>query len=180
MEEFFSPDEVRVFLSRCESDRQRVILFLVYNYGISIEEAIEIKAGQFMVKPDYILFNFTRKVTAKQHTYKIQGDNYRLFYRALNKLKDYEPILHKDKNLPISEAMVKKDLFDLAVIMNKKITPGQLFDSHLFWLFRRGVSFSQAVEEYGIAISGKPFKVWESAMVAKRLWPFLLEEKFTD
>jgi hypothetical protein len=71
--------------------------------------------------------------------------------------------------------MVKKDLFDLAVMMNKKITPGQVFDSHLFWLFRKGVSYSQAVEEYGIPLSGKSFKVWESAMVAKRLWPFLLE-----
>jgi hypothetical protein len=175
MEEFFSPDEVRLFMSRCESDRQRVILFLIYNYGISIEEAVQIKAGQFMVKPDYILLNFAREITAKQHTYKIQGENYRLFYRALNKLQAHEPLLHKDKNLPISEAMVRKDLFDLSIIMNRKIAPGQLFDSHLFWLFRRGVSFSQAVEEYGISISGKPFKVWERAMVAKRLWPFLLE-----
>jgi hypothetical protein len=175
MEEFFSPDEVRLFINRCESDRQRVILFLIYNYGISLEEAIEIKAGQFMVKPDYILFNFTRRITEKQHTYKIQGENYRLFRRALNKLQAHEPLLHKDKNLPISEAMVKKDLFDLAVTMNKKITPGQIFDSHLFWLFRKGITFSQAVEEYGIPLSGKPFKLWESAMVAKRLWPFLLE-----
>jgi len=175
MEEFFSPDEVRLFINRCESDRQRVILFLIYNYGISLEEAIEIKAGQFMVKPDYILFNFTRRITEKQHTYKIQGENYRLFRRALNKLQAHEPLLHKDKNLPISEAMVKKDLFDLAVTMNKKITPEQIFDSHLFWLFRKGITFSQAVEEYGIPLSGKPFKLWESAMVAKRLWPFLLE-----
>jgi transposase len=90
-------------------------------------------------------------------------------------LQDHEPLLHKDKNLPISDAMVKKDLFDLAVTMNRKITPGQLFDSHLYWLFRRGVSFAQAVEEYGISISGKPFKVWERAMLAGRLWPFLLE-----
>jgi len=175
MEEFFSPDEIRVFMSRCESDRQRIILFLIYNYGISLEESLEIKASQFMLKQDYILFNFTRKITTKQHTYKIQGDNYRLFYRVLNKLKDSEPLLHKDKNASISEGMVKKDVFDLAVIMNRKITPGQLFDSHLFWLFRKGVSFSQAVEEYGISISGKPFKVWESAMVAKKLWPYLLE-----
>jgi hypothetical protein len=175
MEEFFSPEEVRLFISRCESDRQRVILFLVYNYGLSLEEAIKLKAGQFMVKLDYILFNFTRKITQKQHTYKIQGENYRLIRRALNKLQDHEPLLHKDKNLPVSESMVKKDLFDLAVMMNKKITPGQVFDSHLFWLFRKGVSYSQAVEEYGIPLSGKSFKVWESAMVAKRLWPFLLE-----
>ena len=175
MEEFYSPEEIRLFISRCEADRQRIILFLIYNYGISIEEAIELKAGQFMVKADYILFNFTRKITSKQHTYKIQGENYRLFYRVLNKLQDHEPVLHKDKNLSISEAMVKKDLFDLAIVMNKKITPGQLFESHLFWLFRKGVSFSQAVEEYGIPISGKHFKVWESAIMAKRLWPFLLE-----
>jgi hypothetical protein len=175
MEEFFSPEEVRLFMSRCESDRQRVILFLIYNYGISLDEAIQIKAGQFMAKPDYILFNFTRRITLKQHTYKIQGENYRLMRRALNKLQAHEHLLHKDKNLPISEAMIKKDLFDLAVIINKKITPGQLFDSHLFWLFRKGVSYSQAVEEYGIPISGKPFKLWEGAMLAKRLWPFLLE-----
>ena len=175
MEEFFSPEEIRLFINRCEADRQRVILFLIYNYGISIEEALELKAGQFMVKQDYILFNFTRKITLKQHTYKIQGEGYRFFYRVLNKLQDHEPLLHKDKNLPISEAMIKKDLFDLAIIMNKKITPGQLFESHLFWLFRKGVSFSQAVEEYGIPISGKHFKVWESAIMAKRLWPFLLE-----
>ena len=175
MEKFFSPEEVRLFINRCESDRQRVILFLIYNYGISLEEAIDIKVGQFMVKPDYILFNFTRKITSKQHTYKIQGENYRIFYRAINKLQAHESLLHKDKNLPISEAMIKKDLFGLAVIMNRKITPTQLFDSHLFWLFRRGVAYSQAVEEYGIPLSGKPFKIWESAMVAKRLWPFLLE-----
>jgi hypothetical protein len=37
------------------------------------------------------------------------------------------------------------------------------------------VAYSQAVEEYGIPLSGKPFKIWENAMVAKRLWPFLLE-----
>jgi len=175
MDEFFSPEEMRLFISRCESDRQRVILFLIYNYGISIEEALEIKAGQFMVKPDYMLFNFTRKATLKQHSYKIHGENYRLFYRILSKLQNHEPLLHKDKNLSISEAIIKKDLFDLAVIMNKKITPGLLFESHLFWLFRRGVSYSQAVEEYGIPISGRYFKVWENAMVAKRLWPFLLE-----
>lgn len=175
MEEFFSPEEIRLFINRCESDRQRVILFLIYNYGILPGEAIGIKASQFMVKPDYILFNFTRKITSKQHTYKIHSENYRIFYRALNKLQAHEPLLHKDKNLPISEAMIKKDLFDLAVIMNRKITAPQLFDSHLFWLFRRGVAYSQAVEEYGIPLSGKPFKIWESAMVAKRLWPFLLE-----
>jgi hypothetical protein len=175
MDEFYSPEEIRLFLSRCESDRQKVVLFLIYNYGISIEEALEIKAGQFMVKPDYLLFNFTRRATLKQHTYKIQGENYRVFYRILYKLQDHEPILHKDKNLPVSEAAIKKDLFDLAVIMNKKITSEQLFESHLFWLFRRGVTYSQAVEEYGLPISGRYFKIWENAMVAKRLWPFLLE-----
>jgi integrase len=175
MEEFFSPDEIRALMSRCESDRQRVILFLLYNYGLTIDEALELKAGQFIVKPDLIRFNFTRKLTGKTHSYKIQFENYRLFYRVLNKLQDYEPLLHKDKNLPISDAMVKKDLFDMAVTLNRKITAGQLFDSHLYWLFRRGVSFSQAVEEYGIPLSGKPFKVWEEAMVAGRLWPFLLE-----
>lgn len=175
MDEFFSPEEIRLFMSRCESDRQKVILFLIYNYGITIQEALEIKAGQFMMKPDTILFNFTRNSTLRQHTYKIQGENYRLFYRILYKLQDHEPILHKDKNQPVSEAIIKKDIFDLAVVMNKKITFNQLFESHLFWLFRKGVSFSQAVEEYGIPISGRHFKVWESAMVAKRLWPFLLE-----
>ena len=175
MEEFFSPDEIRALMSRCESDRQRVILFLLYNYGLSIDEALELKAGQFIVKPDLIRFNFTRKLTGKTHSYKIQFENYRLFYRVLNKLQDYEPLLHKDKNLPISDAMVKKDLFDMAVTLNRKITAGQLFDSHLYWLFRRGVIFSQAVEEYGISLTGKPFKVWEDAMVAGRLWPFLLE-----
>ena len=175
MEEFFSPDEIRALMSRCESDRQRVILFLLYNYGLTIDEALELKAGQFIVKPDLVRFNFTRKLTGKTHSYKIQFENYRLFYRVLNKLQDYEPLLHKDKNLPISDAMVKKDLFDMAVTLNRKITAGQLFDSHLYWLFRRGVSFSQAVEEYGIPLSGKPFKVWEDAMVAGRLWPFLLE-----
>ena len=175
MEDFFSPEEIRALMSRCESDRQRVILFLFYNYGLTIEEALDVKAGQFMLKPDSVLFNFTRKQTGKTHTYKIQFDNYRLFYRVLNKLQDHEPLLHKDKNLAISDAMVKKDLFDMAVAMNRKITPGLLFDSHLFWLFRKGVSFAQAVEEYGISLSGKPFKVWESAMVTGRLWPFLLE-----
>ena len=175
MEEFFSPEEVRLFINRCESNRQRVILFLIYNYGILLEEAINIRAGQFMVKPDYILFNFTRSGTSKQHTYKIQNENYRIFYKALNKLQAHEPLLHKDKNQPVSEAMINKDLFDLAVIMNRKITASQLFDSHLFWLFRRGVAYSQAVEEYGIPLSGKPFRIWENAMVAKRLWPFLLE-----
>ena len=175
MEEYFSPEEIRALVVRCETDRQRVILFLLYNYGLTIDEALDLKAGQFMVKPDYVLFNFTRKNTGKVHTYKIQLDNYRLFYRILNKLQDHEPVLHKDKNLPISDAMVKKDLFDLAVTMNKKITPGQLFDSHLYWLFRRGVSFAQAVEEYGLTLSGKPFKVWENAMMTGRLWPVLLE-----
>ena len=175
MEEFFSPDEIRALMSRCESDRQRIILFLLYNYGLTIDEALDLKAGQFIVKPDLVRFNFTRKLTGKTHSYKIQFENYRLFYRVLNKLQDYEPLLHKDKNLPISDAMVKKDLFDMAVTLNRKITAGQLFDSHLYWLFRRGVGFSQAVEEYGIPLSGKPFKVWEDAMVAGRLWPFLLE-----
>ncbi len=128
-----------------------------------------------MVKPDYILFNFTRSETGKQHTYKIQNENYRIFYRALNKLQAHEPLLHKDKNQPVSETMANKDLFDLAIIMNRKITASQLFESHLFWLFRRGVTYSQAVEEYGIPLSGRTFKIWENAMVAKRLWPFLLE-----
>jgi integrase len=175
MEEFFSPEEIRALMSRCESDRQRIILFLLYNYGLTIDEALELKAGQFIVKPDLIRFNFTRKLTGKAHSYKIQFENYRLFYRVLNKLQDHEPLLHKDKNLPISDAMIKKDLFDMAVTLNRKITSGQLFDSHLYWLFRRGVSFAQAVEEYGLTLSGKPFKVWENAMLAGRLWPFLLE-----
>ena len=175
MDEFFSPDEIRLFLSRCESDRQRVILFLIYNYGISIDGIIDLKAGQFMVKPDFILFNFTRRNNQKQHTYKIQGENYRIFYRILYKLQAHEPVIHKDKNLPVSENIINKDLFDLAVIMNKKITPELLFESHLFGLFRRGVSFSEAVEEYGIPISGRPFKIWENARLAKRLWPMLLE-----
>jgi len=175
MEDFFSPEEIRALMVRCESDRQRIILFLLYNYGLTIEEALDLKARQFIIRPDYIVFNFTRKQTRKDHSYKIQFENYRLFYRVLNKLQDHEPLLHKDKNLRISDAMVKKDLFDLAVTMNRKITPGQLFDSHLFWLFRKGVSFAQAVEEYGISLSGKPFKIWESAMLSGRLWPFLLE-----
>ena len=175
MEEYFSPDDIRALMSRCESDRQRIILFLMYNYGLTIDEALEIKSGQFMIKPDFIYFNFTRKLTCKAHTYKIQFENFRLFYRVLNKLQAHEPLLHKDKNLPISDSMLKKDLFDLAVTINKKITPGLLFESHLFWLFRKGISFAQAVEEYGIALSGKPFKVWESAMLSGRLWPFLLE-----
>jgi hypothetical protein len=175
MEEFFSPEEVRLFINKCETDRQKIILFLIYNYGITVEEAIDIKASQFMVKSECILFNFKRKSTHKQHTYKIQGENYRMFYRAVNKLQAGEPLLHKDKNLPISEAMVDKDMFDLAVTMNRKITTAQLFNSHLFWLFRRGVTYSQAVEEYGLPLSGSSFKIWESAMMAKRLWPFLLE-----
>ena len=175
MEEYFSPEDIRALMSRCESDRQRIILFLMYNYGLTIDEALEIKSGQFMIKPDYIYFNFTRKLTGKAHTYKIQFENFRLFYRVLNKLQAHEPLLHKDKNLPISDSMLKKDLFDLAVTINKKITPGLLFESHLYWLFRKGISFAQAVEEYGIALSGKPFKVWESAMLSGRLWPFLLE-----
>lgn len=175
MDEFFSPDEIRLLMSRCESDRQRVLLFLFYNYGLSIQEALELKAGQFMVKPDFILFNFTRKITQKQHTFKIQGENYRIFYRILYKLQDHEPVLHKDKNLPITENTIHKDLFDLAILLNKKITPELLFESHLYGLFRRGVSFSEAVEEYGIPISGRHFKIWENARLAKRLWPFLLE-----
>ena len=175
MEDYFSPEEIRTLMSRCESDRQRIILFLLYNYGVTIEEAVELKSGQFMVKPDYLLFNFTRRLTGKTHTYKIQFENFRLFYRVLNKLQPHEPLLHKDKNLPITETIFKKDLFDLAVIMNRKITAIQLFESHLFWLFRKGVSFAQAVEEYGLSLSGKPFKIWESAMVSGRLWPVLLE-----
>jgi integrase len=175
MEDFFSPEDIRAFMARCDSDRQRIILFLLYNYGLTIEEAIEIKSGQFIIKPDYLRFNFTRKLTGKTHSYKIQFENFRLFYRMLNKLQAHETVLHKDKNLPVSEGLIKKDLFDLAVTVNRKITPGQLFDSHLYWLFRKGVSFSQAVEEYGISLSGKPFKVWESAMLSGRLWPFLLE-----
>ena len=175
MEDYFSPEDIRSLMSRCESDRQRIILFLMYNYGLTTDEALEIKSGQFMIKPDFIYFNFTRKLTGKAHTYKIQFENFRLFYRVLNKLQAHEPLLHKDKNLPISDSMLKKDLFDLAVTINKKITPGLLFESHLYWLFRKGISFAQAVEEYGIALSGKPFKVWESAMLSGRLWPFLLE-----
>ena len=175
MEDYFSPEEIRTLMSRCESDRQRVILFLLYNYGLTIEEAVDLKSGQFMVKPDYLLFNFTRKLTGKTHTYKIQHENFRLFYRVLNKLQAHEPLLHKDKNLPITETIFKKDLFDLAVTMNRKITSLQLFESHLYWLFRKGVSFAQAVEEYGLSLSGKPFKIWESAMVSGRLWPVLLE-----
>lgn len=177
MDEFFSPDDIRALMVRCETDRQRVILFLCYNYGLSVDEALELKAGQFMLKPDYVLFNFTRKLTLKAHTYKIQFENYRLFYRVLNKLQDHEPLLHKDKNLPITEAIVGKDLFDLAVSINKKITTDQLFDSHLYWLFRKGVGFSQAVEEYGVSpsTSNKPFKLWEKAMIAGKAWPFLLE-----
>ena len=175
MEDFFSPEDIRTFMSRCASDRQRIILFLLYNYGLTIDEALEIKSGQFMIKPDYLRFNFRRKLTGKTHTYKIQFENFRLFYRVLNKLQVNEPVLHKDKNLPISEGLIKKDLFDLAVTMNRKITPGQLFDSHLYWLFKKGVSFAQAVEEYGISLSGKPFKIWESAILSGRLWPFLLE-----
>ena len=175
MEKFFSPEEIRLLMGRGETDRQRIILFLLYNYGLTMVEALALTGGHFVVKPDYVRFNFTRKLTGKAHSYKIQFENYRLFYRVLNKLQNHEPLLHKDKNVAISEAMVKKDLFDLAVTLNRKITPGHLFDSHLYWLFRRGVSFAQAVEEYGISISGKPFKVWEEAMMAGRLWPFLLE-----
>ena len=175
MDDYFSPDDIRAFMSRCESDRQRIILFLLYNYGLTSDEALEIKSGQFMVKPDYMLFNFTRKLTGKTHTYKIQYENFRLFYRMLHKLQDHEPILHKDKNLPISDSIISKDLFDLAVTMNRKITSAQLFESHLFWLFRKGVGFAQAVEEYGLSLSGKPFRIWEQAMLTGRLWPFLLE-----
>jgi integrase len=175
MMEYFSPDEIRVMISRCVSDRQRLILFLLYNYGLTSDEAVDLKSGQFMLKPDYLLFNFTRKLTNKTHTFKIQNENFRLFYRVLNKLQDHEPILHKDKNLPISDVILRKDLFDLAIVINKKITRTQLFESHLYWLFRKGVSFAQAVEEYGIALSGKPFKVWENAMLSGRLWPILLE-----
>ena len=175
MEDYFSPEEIRTLLNRCESDRQRIILFLLYNYGLTIDEALELKSGQFMIKPDYLLFNFKRKLTGKSHTYKIQFENFRLFYRVLNKLQPHEFLLHKDKNLPISEAILKKDLFDLAVTMNRKITAIQLFESHLYWLFRKGVSFAQAVEEYGLSLSGKPFKIWESAMLSGRLWPILLE-----
>jgi integrase len=175
MEDYFSPEEIRTLISRCDSDRQRIVLFLLYNYGLSVAEAAELKAGQFMLKPDYILFNFSRRLTGKSHTYKIQFENSRLLYRVLSKLQDHEPLLHKDKNLPISESIIKKDLFDLAVTMNRKITDAQLFESHLFWLFRKGVSFAQAVEEYGLALSGKPFKIWENAMLSGRLWPVLLD-----
>jgi hypothetical protein len=175
MDEYFSPEEIRSFMSRCETDRQRLILFLIYNYGLSLEDILDIKAGQLMFKPDYILFNYSKKATGKQRTVKIQSENYRLFYRVGNKLQAHEALLHKDKNVPISESMVKKDLFDLAVIMNRKITLSQLFDSHLYWIFRKGVNFSQAVEEYGISLSGKPFKIWQDALTAGRHWPLLLE-----
>ena len=175
MEEFFSPDDIRSFMGRCESDRQRIILFLCYNYGLTIEEALDVKAGQFMRKPDYLLFNFTRKSTKKPHTYKIQFENYRLVYRVLIKLQDQDPMLNRDKNIAITEAILSKDLFDLAVIFNKKITHEILFESHLYWLFRKGVGLSQAVAEYGIPFSGRPFKIWEAAMKAGKLWPFLLE-----
>lgn len=175
MEDFFSPEEIRALMVRCDTDRQRIILFLLYNYGLTIEEALDLKAGQFIVNPDTIRFHFTRKINGKSHTYKIKFENYRLFYRVLNKLQAHEPLLHKDKNQPISEAMIKKDLFDMAITMNRKITFEQLFDSHLYWLFRKGVGFAQAVEEYGISLSGKPFKIWESAMASGRMWPFLLE-----
>jgi len=90
-------------------------------------------------------------------------------------LQDHETVLHKDKNLPVSETILRKDLFDLAVVMNRKITTIDLFDSHLYWIFRKGVSFAQAVEEYGLSLSGKPFKIWENAMLTGRLWPVLLE-----
>ncbi len=175
MEDYFSPEEIRTFMNRCESDRQRIILFLLYNYGLSVDEALDLKSGQFMIKPDYLLFNFTRKITGKLHTYKIQFENFRLFYRVLHKLQAHEPLLHKDKNLPVTETILRKDLFDLAIVMNRKITTNQLFESHLYWVFRKGVSYAQAVEEYGLSLSGKPFKIWESAMLSGRLWPVLLE-----
>ena len=162
-------------MGRCETDRQRIILFLIYNYGLTIVEAIDIKASQLLLKQDYLLFNFTRKLTRKAHTYKIQFENYRLFYRIVNKLQAHEPLLHRDKKTPVTEAILNKDLFDIAIVINKKITAENLFESHLYWLFRKGVSFSQAVEEYGLSLTGRPFKVWENAMMAGRLWPFLLE-----
>ena len=175
MEDYFSPEEIRTFMNRCESDRQRIILFLLYNYGLSVDEALDLKSGQFMIKPDYLLFNFTRKQTDKLHTYKIQFENFRLFYRVLHKLQAHEPLLHKDKNLPVTATILRKDLFDLAIVMNRKITTSQLFESHLYWVFRKGVSYAQAVEEYGLPLSGKPFKIWESAILSGRLWPVLLE-----
>ncbi|GET29489.1 hypothetical protein [Prolixibacter sp. SD074] len=175
MDEFFSPDDVRNFMNRSTTDRQRLILFLIYNYGITVPEMIQITSAQFMVKREFIIFKFIRESTKKEHHYKIQFENYRLFYRVLKDLQDHEALLHKDKNQSVSEALIKNDLFDVAVTMNQKITAGSLFDSHLFWLFRKGVSFPQAVAEYGISMSGKPYKIWEKAMLAGMQWPYLLE-----
>ena len=113
MEGYFAPEEIRTLMSRCDTDRQRIILFLLYNYGLTVDEVLEIKSGQFMKKPDYLLFHFTRRLTGKAHTFKIQFENYRLFYRVLHKLQDHEPLLHKDKNLPISDTILRKDLFEI-------------------------------------------------------------------
>lgn len=175
MNEYFAPDDVKNFMSRATSDRQRIILFLGYNYGITIQEMLQLKAGHFMVGQEAILFNFSRAKTEKKHTYKVQHENYRLLYRVLNRMQAHEPLLHKDKMKPVSEALIKKDLFDLAVIVNRKVTPSSLFDSHLYWVFRRGVSYAQAVEEYGVSLTGKPFSIWEKANLDGRIWPFLLE-----
>jgi hypothetical protein len=90
-------------------------------------------------------------------------------------LSDQDPILNRDKNIAITEAILSKDLFDLAIIFNRKITHEILFESHLYWLFRKGVGFSQAVTEYGLPIKGRPFQIWEEAMKTGKLWPFLLE-----
>ena len=175
MEEYLSPDEIRSLISRCESDRQKLILYLIYNYGLTPDELIEIKASQFMLKQDLIMFNLYRKFSGKTRTLKLQADTYRLFYRALQKLQAGDPLLHREKAQPVSEAILQKDIFDLAILLNRKITIEQLFESHLYWMFRRGVNFAQAVEEYGITLSGRPFEIWQDAQKAGKYWPNLLD-----
>ncbi|MCT4673426.1 MAG: hypothetical protein ACPGSG_02880 [Prolixibacteraceae bacterium] len=175
MSNYITPKEIQHVINRVKEDQTKVIIFLIYNYGMTPEDITSLIRRNFIIKNQIIRIHFERKKTQSSHVFKIPDYFTSTIYGILKKRDDKQPLLLGANRKRMSITTLENRLFQETLLQNKKLDFKTLWESHLFWIFRKGYNFSEAMKEYGLCHEDNEWEIWEEATKEKRVFPRLLD-----
>ncbi|QZT36833.1 tyrosine-type recombinase/integrase [Halosquirtibacter xylanolyticus] len=175
MSNYISPKEIKQVINRTSDDQTKIIIFFIYNYGMTPEDVVQLTRRNFIIQNQVVRIQFDRIKTQTKHVFRIPDYFTQTLYKVLSRRKEKQPFFVGTNRKAMSAATLENRLFDETLHQNKKLDPRSLWESHLFWIFRKGYNFSEATKEYGIKHEDKEWSIWEEATQEKRVFPRLLD-----
>ncbi|QZE14716.1 tyrosine-type recombinase/integrase [Halosquirtibacter laminarini] len=175
MEKYISPKVIKQIIYRTEDIQTQLIIFFIYNYGMRPIDILKLSRRNFIIKDQKIRIQFQRIKTATNHVFKIPDYFVQTIYKHIVKRKDNEPLFKGTNKKRMTEVTLENRLFQETLKQNKNLASETLWNSHLYWVFRKRYTLEEAIKEYNITKNSKAWKIWDDANCEKCSYPRLLD-----